>query len=48
MQGKQQYDESFINNLHMDVDFPQFLPLHFYTIERLIAQTLTTPFQSVK
>ena len=30
------------------VDFPQFLPLHFHTIERLIAQTLTTPFQSVK
>ena len=28
--------------------FPQLLPLHFYTIERLIAQTLTTPFQSVK
>ena len=28
--------------------FPQLLPLHFHTIERLIAQTLTTPFQSVK
>ena len=24
--------------------FPQLLPLHFYTIEMLIAQTLTTPF----
>ena len=24
------------------------IPLHFYTIERLIAQTLTTPFESVK
>ena len=30
------------------VDFPQLLPLHFHTIERLIAQTLTTSFQSVK
>jgi len=30
------------------VDFPQLLPLHFHTTERLIAQTLTTPFQSVK
>ena len=28
--------------------FPQLLPLHFYTIERLIAQTLITPFKSVK
>ena len=28
--------------------FPQVLPLHFHTIERLIAQTLTTPIQSVK
>ena len=28
--------------------FPQLLPLHFHTIKRLIAQTLTTPFQSVK
>ena len=28
--------------------FPQLLPLHFHTIERLIAQTLTTPFQSIK
>ena len=28
--------------------FPQLLPLHFYTIERLIAQTLTTLFQSIK
>ena len=28
--------------------FPQLLCLHFHTIERLIAQTLTTPFQSVK
>ena len=27
------------------MDFPQLLPLHFHTIERLIAQTLTTPFQ---
>ena len=30
------------------VEFPHLLPLHFHTIERLIAQTLTTPFQSVK
>ena len=30
------------------VDFPQLLPLHFHIIERLIVQTLTTPFQSVK
>ena len=28
--------------------FSQLLPLNFHTIERLIAQTLTTPFQSVK
>ena len=28
--------------------FPQLLPFHFHTIERLIAQTLITPFQSVK
>ena len=28
--------------------FPHLLPLHFHTIERLIAQTLTMPFQSVK
>ena len=28
--------------------FPQLLPLHFHTIKRLIAQILTTPFQSVK
>ena len=28
--------------------FPQLLPLNFHTIKRLIAQTLTTPFQSVK
>ena len=28
--------------------FPQLLPIHFYTIERLIAQTLTTLFQSIK
>ena len=28
--------------------FPQLLPLHLHTIERLIAQILTTPFQSVK
>ena len=28
--------------------FPQLLHLYFHTIERLIAQTLTTPFQSVK
>ena len=28
--------------------FPQLLLLHFHTIKRLIAQTLTTPFQSVK
>ena len=28
--------------------FPQLLPLHFHTIERLIVQTLTTAFQSVK
>ena len=28
--------------------FPQLLPLHFHIIERLIAQTLTTPCQSVK
>ena len=28
--------------------FPQLLPLHFHTIERLITQMLTTPFQSVK
>ena len=27
--------------------FSQLLPLHFHTIERLIAQILTTPFQSV-
>ena len=30
------------------MDFPQLLPLHFHTIKRLIAQTLITPFQSVK
>ena len=30
------------------VGFPQLLPLHFHTIERLIAQTLTIPFQSVQ
>ena len=30
------------------MDFPQLLPLHFHTIEKLIAQTLTTPFQSFK
>ena len=30
------------------VDFPQLLPLHFYILERLIAQTLTTPILSVK
>ena len=30
------------------VDFPQLQPLHFHTIERLIAQKLTTLFQSVK
>ena len=29
-------------------EFPQLLPLHFHTIERLIAQTIITPFQSVK
>ena len=28
--------------------FPQLLPLHFHTIQRLITQTLTTSFQSVK
>ena len=28
--------------------FPKLLPLHFHNIERLIAQTLTTPFLSVK
>ena len=28
--------------------FPQLLSLHFHTLERLIAQTLTTPSQSVK
>ena len=28
--------------------FSLLLPLHFHNIERLIAQTLTTPFQSVK
>ena len=28
--------------------FPQLLPLHFHIIERLIAQTLTTPILSVK
>ena len=28
--------------------FPQLLPLHFYILERLIAQILTTPILSVK
>ena len=28
--------------------FPQLLPFHFHIIERLIAQILTTPFESVK
>ena len=30
------------------MEFSHLLPLNFHTIERLIAQTLTTPFQSVK
>ena len=30
------------------MEFPHFLPLHFHTIERSIAQTLTTPFESVQ
>ena len=29
-------------------DFPQLLPLHIQILERLIAQTLTTPILSVK
>ena len=29
-------------------EFPHLLPFHFHTIERLIAQTLTTPFENVK
>ena len=28
--------------------FPQLLPLHFHILERLLAQTLTTPILSVK
>ena len=28
--------------------FPQLLPLHFHILERLMVQTLTIPFQSVK
>ena len=35
-------------SIHLLVDFPQLLPLHFNTIERLIVQTLTKPFQSVQ
>ena len=30
------------------MEFPHLLPLHFQTIERLLAQTLTTPSESVK
>ena len=31
--------------MHLFVEFPHLLPLHFHTIERLIAQTLTHPFK---
>ena len=34
--------------LYTFVEFPHLLPLHFHTIERLRAQTITTPFESVK
>ena len=33
---------------HLFWKFSHLLPLHFHTIERLIVQTLTTPFESVK
>ena len=36
------------HNTYLFVECPHLLPLHFHIIERLIAQTLTTPFQSVK
>ena len=33
---------------HLFWEFPHLIPLNFHTIERLIAQTLTTPFESVR
>ena len=36
------------NHLHISLCFSQFLPLHLYIFERLLAQTLTTPILSVK
>ena len=37
-----------LKSTHLFVEFPHLLPLHFHTIERLIVQILTTPFESVK